>query len=411
VDGPSLLLLAVAAVVLTGAAVVMAIHFSRMGRAADEAMSRIGVERASHWWRRPDALMSAIRRLETSTAKAQRERAQLAGAVQSAGIGILATDDAGTITFTNDAASRFLGARRGEAVAEGRIRQAIDRAILHRSTETAEVELYTPRRRILKLEALALEHGVESLGAVVYITDLTEERRVEAMRRDFIANVSHELKTPLGALAVLAETLAEHVDDPVVAGRLAGRLSTEAARLSKLLEDILDLSQAEALGGAGFQPYTIEELLDDVAQTGFDRAQAFGVELSFEPVPDGAAVMGERHQLRAMVLNLIDNAVKYSDAVPGGTPPRVRVRTLVDGEWVVVEVEDEGIGIPEAHVDRIFERFYRVDRGRSRATGGTGLGLSIVRNAVVNHGGTVEVESQLGDGSTFRVRLPRWRKP
>jgi signal transduction histidine kinase len=121
--------------------------------------------------------------------------------------------------------------------------------------------------------------------------------------------------------------------------------------------------------------------------------------------------MGDRHQLRAMVLNLIDNAVKYSDPVPEGPPPQVHIRTLLDGDQIVLEVEDEGIGIPEGHLDRVFERFYRVDRGRSRATGGTGLGLSIVRNVAINHGGTVDVESQLGRGSTFRVRLPRWREP
>jgi two-component system sensor histidine kinase SenX3 len=239
---------------------------------------------------------------------------------------------------------------------------------------------------------------------------VTEERRVEAMRRDFIANVGHELKTPLGALAVLAETLADHAGDPEIAARLAARLGGEAQRLSKLLEDILDLSQAEALGGAGFQPVSIDDLFDDVAGAAAERSGAFGVELHIDTAPPEAIVAGDRRQLRSMLLNLVDNAVKYSDAATIEPAPRVWVRCRLEGDQVVLEVEDEGIGIPEGHLDRIFERFYRVDRGRSRATGGTGLGLSIVRNVALNHGGRVAVESQVARGSTFRVFLPIWRQ-
>jgi signal transduction histidine kinase len=401
--------LAAAAAVGLAAAAVLLILSLRLGRAVDEAIVRIGAAPARRL-HRAAGLGTAIDRLEATTARAQRERAQLAGALQSAGIGIIATDDAGTVTFTNEAATRFMGARRGEAVAEAKIREVIDKAVLRRLPQTRELELYTPRRRVLQLTAVPLEHGVESLGAVAYVTDVTEERRVEAMRRDFIANVGHELKTPLGALAVLAETLADHAGDPEIAGRLATRLGNEAHRLSKLLEDILDLSQAEALGGAGFQPVSIEDLLDDVAGPAAERADAFGVALRIDAAPPGAVVAGDRRQLRSMLLNLVDNAVKYSDAATIESAPRVWVRCRIEGDQVVLEVEDEGIGIPEGHLDRIFERFYRVDRGRSRATGGTGLGLSIVRNVALNHGGRVAVESQVARGSTFRVFLPCWRE-
>jgi two-component system sensor histidine kinase SenX3 len=410
VDGLTIVALAGAALIAVVIIGTLWLRFARLSRAADDAIERIGAPPRRRWWPRAEALTASVDRLEAASADVRRERAKLAGALQSAGLGILITDDDGVITFANDAAARFLGARRGEAVAEGRIRQAIDRAILHRMAEDREVELYTPRRRVLRLTALPLEHGVESLGAVVYITDMTEERRVEAMRRDFIANVSHELKTPLGALAVLAETLAAQVGDSEVAARLAGRLGTEATRLSRLLEDILDLSQAEALGGAGFQPVAIEDLLKDIAPPAVVGADGLGVDLQIVSAPKEAIVRGDRRQLRAVLLNLIDNAVKYSDPDPDGALPVVTVRTLVEATEVILEVEDEGIGIPEGHIDRIFERFYRVDRARSRETGGTGLGLSIVRNVAVNHGGTVEVESQLGHGSTFRVRLPRWRE-
>ncbi len=406
-----MLVVAVAGAVVLTLLVVFAVSFSRLVRSADEALGRIGARAPRWWWRRPEALSRAIDELESTVARSQRERAQFAAAIQQAEVGILGTNDSGIVTFANDAAATFLGARRGEAVAEGRIRQAIDQAILNRTPEAREVELYTPRRRILRLTAIPLEYGVESLGAVAYVTDVTEERRVEAVRRDFIANVSHELKTPLGALAVLAETLAGQAEDPAVAARLAERLGSESTRLSKLLEDILDLSQAEALGGAGFQPVLLEDLLDDIASPAVVRADSFGVDLQIGAAPAGAAVSGDRRQLRAVVLNLIDNAAKYSDVEGSGEPPVVTVRALVDGDTAVLEVQDQGIGIPEGHLDRIFERFYRVDRGRSRATGGTGLGLSIVRHAVMNHRGTVEVESELGVGSTFRVRLPLWTEP
>jgi PAS domain S-box-containing protein len=408
VTGPTIVLAAIAAVGLA-AAIVLLVRSARLGRAVDDAIDRIGAAPARRF-HRASALGTAIDRLEATTARAQRERARLAGALQSAGIGILATDDAGTVTFANEAATRFMGARHGEAIAEAKIREVIEQAVLGRLSKTRELELYTPRRRVLQLTAVPLEHGVESLGVVAYVADVTEERRVEAMRRDFIANVGHELKTPLGALAVLAETLADHAGDPEIAGRLATRLGNEAQRLSKLLEDILDLSQAEALGGAGFQPVSVDDLLDDVAGPAAERADAFGVELHIDTAPPEALVAGDRRQLRSMLLNLVDNAVKYSDAATIESAPRVWVRCRVDGEEVVLEVEDEGIGIPEGHLDRIFERFYRVDRGRSRATGGTGLGLSIVRNVALNHGGRVAVESQVARGSIFRVFLPLWRQ-
>ena len=128
-------------------------------------------------------------------------------------------------------------------------------------------------------------------------------------------------------------------------------------------------------------------------------------------IPEGAVVPGDQRQLRTMLGNLIDNAIKYSDPEPGRPAPRVWVAARVEGDWVVLEVRDEGLGISEVHHGRIFERFYRVDRARSRATGGTGLGLSIVRHVALNHGGEVGVESHLGEGSVFRVRLPRWREP
>jgi signal transduction histidine kinase len=173
---------------------------------------------------------------------------------------------------------------------------------------------------------------------------------------------------------------------------------------------MLDLSQAEAAANPGL-PVPISALVAEVAGPARDTAARAGGNLVIDSVPPDALVPGDERQLRTMLGNLIENAIKYSDPRPGRPAPRVWVRSRVEGGSVILEVQDEGIGISEAHLGRIFERFYRVDRARSRATGGTGLGLSIVRHVVLNHGGEVAAESRLGEGSLFRVRLPRWREP
>ena len=402
--------------VLAGVAALLAllatwaiVRNRRHAGAVEDAINRIGGAAPRRRWRRNAALDDSLRDLERSTATAQRERARLAGAVQAAPLGIVVTDDQGVVVTTNPAAGRFLGARVGEAIAEVRIREAIERAILGRVTTSAEVELYTPVRTILEVSAIPLDFGVESVGAVAFIDDVTEGRRVAAMRRDFVANVGHELKTPLGALAVIAETLSDSLGEPTVAASLAERLRAEATRLGRLVDDILDLSQAEALAEHD-EPVAIASVIADAVQETNGAAEAAGVDVEVEPVAPDARVAGDARQLRSMVSNLVENAVKYSFVRDPTVRPKVIVRAPVVADQVVIEVTDRGIGIPAAHLDRIFERFYRVDRGRSRATGGTGLGLSIVRHIARNHRGEVSVESVDGEGSTFRVTLPVWKR-
>ena len=155
----------------------------------------------------------------------------------------------------------------------------------------------------------------------------------------------------------------------------------------------------------------LADIVAEAAELALRQAAGAGVRLVVDEVPPEAVVRGDPLQLRTLIGNLLDNAIKYCDPDPGAAPPRVWLRVKIDGEWVAIEVEDEGIGISETHTGRIFERFYRVDRARSRATGGTGLGLAIVRHAVATHGGEVTVDSTLGEGSVFRVKLPLLREP
>jgi len=396
--------------IVPGAVSTAAIALSAVGLLLLAAVVLLSV-RAARLSRDAALAEARLRRLEKAGEAGRQERARLEAALRAAAVGVLVTDAAGEVIFANPAALPYLSGHPGEAVVESGVSEAVADVLRRGEAQTRELELYTPRRRVVRLEAVPLDgEAGELLGAVAHVADVTEERRVEAMRRDFVAAVGHELKTPLGALALLAETLATHAGDPAAAEGLAERLRSEANRLSRLVDDMLDLSNVEEVVPPA-DPVPVAALMAEVAAAAQEEAARRGVRLIVEEVPAGVAVPGDGRQLRTMLANLVDNAIKYSDPQPDRPPPRVWVRARPDGEWVVLEVEDEGIGIPEGHHDRIFERFYRVDRARSRATGGTGLGLSIVRHVALNHGGEVGVDSRLGEGSRFRVRLPTWREP
>jgi two-component system sensor histidine kinase SenX3 len=232
--------------------------------------------------------------------------------------------------------------------------------------------------------------------------DQTESRRVEEVRRDFVANISHELKTPVGALALLAETVEDAVHDPEAVLRFAGRMRQEAARLTDLVQDLIMLSRIQAAEPVP-DPTPIE--IDTVVAEAVDRcrmrASARGIELAASG-ETGMTILGDEDLMVTALRNLLENAVAYS---PEQT--RVLVSTRRVGvRTAEISVADQGIGIPERDLERIFERFYRVDPARSRATGGTGLGLAIAKHVTVAHGGTITVWSKEGAGSTFTLRLP-----
>src|SRR5580692_821722 len=237
---------------------------------------------------------------------------------------------------------------------------------------------------------------------LVLAEDQTESRRVDEVRRDFVANISHELKTPVGALALLAETVEEAADDPEAVLRFAGRMRQEASRLTDLVQDLIMLSRIQA---AEPVPDPSPVVLDSVVAEALDRcrmkasARGIGIEVAGER---GISILGDEDLLVTALRNLLENAVAYS---PDRT--RVVIATRTVSNWMAeISVTDQGIGIPERDRERIFERFYRVDPARSRATGGTGLGLAIVKHVTAAHGGQVTVESTEGAGSTFTLRLP-----
>jgi two-component system sensor histidine kinase SenX3 len=262
----------------------------------------------------------------------------------------------------------------------------------------------TVRRPPLGAGLLNLRLRVAPLGSdtvLVLAEDLSEARRVDEVRRDFVANVSHELKTPIGALSLLAEAVLSSADEPDAVRHFAGRMEAESGRLSALVGDLIDLSRlqgADPLKAA--EKVDVDAVVADAVDTARMLAASSQIDLMVGGT-EGLMVLGVENQLVTALRNLLTNAISYS---PRGT--RVAVATRLADGVVEISVTDQGMGIPENELRRVFERFYRVDQARSRVTGGTGLGLAIVKHVAENHGGEVAVWSVPGEGSTFTLRLP-----
>jgi two-component system sensor histidine kinase SenX3 len=311
-------------------------------------------------------------------------------------LGVVVADPSGKVLVRNQAAASLVGLRHVDILVEQAVERLMDMAISTSSVSSEQLELFGPPPRTLIVVAMPLEIG----GAMAVIEDVTERSRIDAVRTDFVANISHELKTPVGALSILAETIQDETD-PEVVRMLAAKMVREAQRMSDTISDLLELSRIEMDGTIEHVTIDVAEIVSEaVERNAFVAAQA-GVALSSTLPLDVGRIAGDRTQLISALSNLIDNAVKYSDK--GGT---VRVDAQRSDDQVRITVCDDGIGIPQTDQERIFERFYRVDRARSRGTGGTGLGLSIVRHIMSNHGGQVNVSSREGEGSTFVLTLP-----
>ncbi|HXB36796.1 MAG TPA: ATP-binding protein [Acidimicrobiales bacterium] len=434
--------------------------------------------------------------------------------------GVVLCDENGTVIYRNGRANALMVSRHGDALAAQAVTEVLEDA-WHEGSSERTLDLYGPPRRTLQVRARQIDDGRRPLGVIALIEDISERRRLEEIRRDFVANVSHELKTPMGALGLLAETLVSE-PDPQVAQRLAGRIHNEAFRVSRIIDDLLDLSRIESEEAPPREPVLVNLVMADAIERVRATADQRGIEIVLHEPSPPVAVMGDRRQLVSAMHALLENAITYSydnskvvvtgtvqrsnpnmehpslrqseappesaglgagagaGAGPDETPPSGHEPVAKAGEsageasekpiepvftpeileayappdedpgaalasgstlstmppveaeksdaagtgqmettsagspsWRVEErdsvrlsVQDHGVGIPARDLDRIFERFYRVDHGRSRDTGGTGLGLSIVRHVANNHQGWVDVESREGEGSTFTLVLP-----
>ncbi len=321
--------------------------------------------------------------------------------------GLMVVDTAGRIRLANRAASAqfgfdapVVGRPLLEVVRHHEVAAVVARLQHEREVLGHEFRLERVPPRIMEVNAVALP---ESAGALLVFHDLTKLRRLEMMRQDFVANVSHELRTPLSLIKGAAETLLDGGQaDPATREKFIGIIDRHASRLALLIEDLLLLSALDA-GRIELRVQsvplrlTVQEVLEDMAPA----AQERGVTLANE-VPATLEARADSGRLRQVLANLLDNAIKY-----GREQGRVQVgATMLGPEWLQVFVRDDGPGIPAEARERVFERFFRVDKARARSQGGTGLGLAIVKNLVLAHGGEVRVESAEGRGTTFYLKLP-----
>ena len=365
-------------------------------RGASAQLALALAERDQHW---QEALGSA-----------QTRATLLDTILESLDDGVIAQDQQGRVQLFNSAAERLfdlprsevLGRPLVEAIREYGLAEALEAAAVQGAGQTRSVRLMRPVERELQIRSAPLRRADGELaGAVAVLRDVTEMRRLEQVRTEFVANVSHELRTPLTALKGFIETLLDGaMDDPATARRFLEIVRRETDRLVSLINDLLDLSRLESPHlEVELVPVNLSLLAAECAELFRQRAESRSIDLSVQ-CPPALWVMGNESLLRQVLINLVDNAVKYTPE--GG---RVWISGDREGAWVELAVADTGPGIPGRALNRVFERFYRVDKARSRAMGGTGLGLSIVRHAVERQGGRIWVESAPGEGSTFRVRL------
>ncbi|GAA2623021.1 sensor histidine kinase [Streptomyces axinellae] len=314
-------------------------------------------------------------------------------------------DESDAVVKASSAAYALGLVRGGRLAVDPMLQMARD---TRRDGEIRQVELDLPRRGTGRGDALAVSARVAPLGSrlvLLLVEDLTEARRIEAVRRDFVANVSHELKTPAGALSLLSEAVMDASDDPEAVQRFAGRMQNEATRLTNLVQELIDLSRVQNDDPLeDSESVRVDELVTEAIERSRQSAEGKQITLATGGT-ESLHVWGNRGQLAAALGNLVENAVNYS---PARTRVKVAGRRIAapGGDLIEIAVTDQGIGLSERDRERIFERFYRVDPARSRATGGTGLGLSIVKHVAASHGGEVTVWSAEGQGSTFTLRLP-----
>ncbi len=365
-------------------------------RLADESVELVG---KGHLDRRLTELERVTEQAVTGLGDARLARDRLEGALASVPEGVVVCDENGEIVFLNEPASAWIDVTKAENVAWKAMTDVLRSSVGGRS-QRETIELYGPPRRSLSVVATPLDDGWRTTGAVIVVDDLSSRRRVEAMRRDFVANVTHELRHPVASLAVVAEALAAE-NDRNVAERLAARVQSEAQRVARVVNDLLELSGVEAEEAPLRDPVAVHTVVGQALDRVRSLAERRSVSLAVGDISRHVTVVGDRRQLVSALANLLDNAARYSDE-----HSRVQVDCLTDGSWVDLRVRDEGIGIAAHEVDRVFERFYRVDTCRRPDADGSGLGLAIVRHVAGSHGGTVFVDSTEGKGSTFTLRLP-----
>jgi len=363
-----------------------------------------------HYGTRAMEINEAARRIEETITRQNRRTRAMSAVLNQSQSGMLAVDDQMNITLVTAVAKQLLGMKNNcdgialqEATKDVQLEPVFEEAMKQEGITTNEVTAHGGKPLRLYLSPLKQDDKV--VGAVAMVEDISELRRMEQVRTDFAANVSHELKTPLTSIKGFVETLQEGaLENPPMAQRFLRIIMMEVDRLTRLINDILSITKMESgQTEVSNERVRIDQMMEDVAEMLSVHATEKGVELTVNQAKEPLFVWGNPDRVEQLLINLMENAIKYNR--PEGT---VRASLYATSDTIQFLVSDTGIGIAEEHLPRLFERFYRVDKGRSRSMGGTGLGLAIVKHIAVSMGGMIEVHSKLGEGTEFLVTLPRY---
>lgn len=341
-------------------------------------------------------------KLQLTLSEVRNNQNRLEAVLKCMNSGVIAVDRNYNIIIINPYAERIFGIDRnlvGESLIECVKNYELEKVLLDNGKEYNEFKIMRPMERNLEIRTTDIINKNEHIGTVIVIQDITEMKKLENMRSEFVANVSHELKTPLTSIRGFSETLME-VDDPVYRKKFLGIINSESERLTRLIEDILTLSRVENKKGIKEDIIDVNTLMNEVVFLVKNTADRKNISIDFQG-DEIRSIKGDKDKFTQMLINLVDNAVKYTDN--GG---KVRIKSKDYYNYFTITIQDNGMGIDKKDIDNIFQRFYRVDKARSRADGGTGLGLAIVKHILVLFNGDIEVNSVVGKGSSFTINIP-----
>lgn len=357
-----------------------------------------------------DSFNNMAQKLEITISDLSEQKNKLEAILESMQSGVIAVDNIGRIMLVNSEAIQIFGFEGniiGRYILEVVRNIDLEEIIKNHSDEETEISLSYPEKKLLRVKAAPIKDDSDSkktFGIVVVLQDITELKKLEKMRSDFVANVSHELRTPLTSIKGFIETLKDGaINDSAARDKFLDIIDIEADRLNRLIQDLLTISELESSKqNVMFEDVDINRCIDEIRDMMENIAGQKNIDLIFKKEESLPLVSGSYDKAKQLLINLIDNGIKYTPS--GG---RVEVSTCSEGENVVLNISDNGIGISKEHLPRLFERFYRVDKGRSRALGGTGLGLAIVKHIVANMNGSIKVKSEPGKGTSFIISIPK----
>lgn len=341
-------------------------------------------------------------KLQSTISEATDKQNRLEAILKSMDSGVVAVDRNSKIIMMNPYAKKIFGIKKdiiGENLMDNIRDFEFEKVFKENSDDFKEITILWPSEKELRIRTAEIRTDSELIGTVAVVQDITDIKKLENMRSEFVANVSHELKTPLTSIKGFAETL-KYVDDDVNKERFLNIINDEAERLTRLIEDILILSHIEQHNDDVREIIKVDEVLKDLYYLMKNTADKKDILLEFN-INSNVTLIGNKDRFKQMMINLIDNGIKYSDF-----KGKVKIISSKESNNCVIKIIDRGMGISEEHISRLFERFYRVDKARSRANGGTGLGLAIVKHIIITFEGKIDVKSEVGKGSEFKITLP-----